>query len=430
MNLNNIDKVKKHHFLSHEANNNEYHMMKSGKNILNLPKQQIQDTHHVSVNDYLILPKNNNSEYPFNGSSQFYIDFEIPKFDFTFYQFVLRFKLTNSATVDVQCLPPQLMIDRVSLLKNSQVVGYDVDGYDIFLYTLNKLATKYQSNKNIYSQCAMMMITDSNDKYISDTIQPGGYYNLNFEIPICLTNSNFLASCIKNELVIRIYFKGNITVNGSYNSFIKLHDISMAMRVKQISSEAIQHIKKQPKINHLFNKRIISKYNIPKLDAGSNYSVNLNGCPNIVSNALIFIQDTDSNILTTNKYWYTLNYNLDNMYISDGSGKNIFNSQIIYQKDYNRYICSEYLKKFYENILKIVNSTSNYGEIWYLPFNSSEKSTYEGHYSGGINLSDTSSDLKLNFKSTSTSSGNVVLYVIWSVPALLTLQDGDLTETL
>ena len=63
----------------------EYMLIKTGKQVLNLPKHQISKTTHAPIHNYFINPKNNYSEKPFNGSSSFYIDFDIPKIEATFY---------------------------------------------------------------------------------------------------------------------------------------------------------------------------------------------------------------------------------------------------------------------------------------------------------------------------------------------------------
>ena len=42
-------------------------------------------------------------------------------------------------------LPVQLMIDKVSVLKNSNPLGNDVDGWEVFLFNLHKLANDYDN---------------------------------------------------------------------------------------------------------------------------------------------------------------------------------------------------------------------------------------------------------------------------------------------
>jgi hypothetical protein len=68
----------------------------------------------------------------------------------------------------------------------------------------------------------------------------------NMELPLCLTNSNFLSSAIKNELVVRIYFKGAINISdfGS-NSSIKMSDVKLMLRMKETS----HNLYKEPKFN-------------------------------------------------------------------------------------------------------------------------------------------------------------------------------------
>jgi len=85
------------------------------------------------------------------------------------------------------------------------------------------------------------------------------------ELPLCLTNSNFLSSAIKNDLVIRIYFKGAIvSSNVGSNANIKMNDIKLMLRMKETS----HNLMKEPKFNLQFTKKVLSKININSLEAG------------------------------------------------------------------------------------------------------------------------------------------------------------------
>ena len=67
-------------FLKHDVNfRNDYTKVPGGKRILNLPKHQYYNTSYSGIQNYFIGYKNGHSTNPFNGSSSFYIDFEIPK---------------------------------------------------------------------------------------------------------------------------------------------------------------------------------------------------------------------------------------------------------------------------------------------------------------------------------------------------------------
>jgi len=93
--------------------------------------------HEPSV-DFYLQAKN---QYPSNFSGQeFYVDFELNKFDYTYHQFLLRFDITNTSQgAQARLLPAPLMISRVTVLKNSNTLGNDIYDFDIMLYNLHKL---------------------------------------------------------------------------------------------------------------------------------------------------------------------------------------------------------------------------------------------------------------------------------------------------
>jgi hypothetical protein len=143
----NSENVKKNvPFLKHDVcSHHSYELIKSGKQILNLPKEQVYNQHHSSIHDFSISAKNTYSDYPFTGNSSWYVNFELPKLNYCYHQFVLRFKLnSNSTTDDFFVLPVPLMIDRLVLLKNSNVLS-EVNNEDILLYNLHKISNKYDT---------------------------------------------------------------------------------------------------------------------------------------------------------------------------------------------------------------------------------------------------------------------------------------------
>ena len=77
----NSENVKKNvPFLKHDVNcHHAYELIKTGKQVLNLPKDQVYNQHHSSIHDFTLNPKNTFSDYPF-GNSSWYVDFELPKF--------------------------------------------------------------------------------------------------------------------------------------------------------------------------------------------------------------------------------------------------------------------------------------------------------------------------------------------------------------
>lgn len=78
---------------------------------------------HSPTCDFVILPNNSYSANPF-GLSSFYLDFKLDRINYALHQFILRFNLYNTNTSNpVQTIPMPMVIDRVSLLKNSNVLG-------------------------------------------------------------------------------------------------------------------------------------------------------------------------------------------------------------------------------------------------------------------------------------------------------------------
>ena len=124
------------------------------------------------------------------------------------------------------------MIDRLVLLKNSNVLS-EVNNEDILLYNLHKISNKYNTAHNDFDySCQLGFVLDPTNKYltfVSPYFAKNGTIPLivNMELPLCLTNSNFLSSAIKNDLTVRIYFKGNIvTTDTGSNSNIKIEDLT------------------------------------------------------------------------------------------------------------------------------------------------------------------------------------------------------------
>ena len=91
--MSNSDNVKKNvPFLKHDTcNEHNYELVKSGKQILNLPKHQLYQQHHSSIHDFTLNCKNTFSEFPFTGTSSWYVDFDLPKINYCYHQFVLRY---------------------------------------------------------------------------------------------------------------------------------------------------------------------------------------------------------------------------------------------------------------------------------------------------------------------------------------------------
>ena len=421
----NSDNVKKIPFLKMDVNqHHSYELIKSGKSVLNLPNHQIYNQHHSTIHDFTLNPKNNVSDFPFSGNSSWYCDFELPKLNYCYHQFVLRYTLQSNDSNDIYVLPVPLQIDRLVLLKNSNVLS-EVNSEDILYYNLHKISNKYDTSFSDYDynyQLGLIKdynnpgVTTFNSSYFID-----GGVNINtyaMELPLCLTNSNFLSSAIKNELVIRIYFKGAIiSSNVGSNTNIKMSDLKLMLRMKETS----HNLYKEPKFNHQFTKKILTKININSLQAGQQYNINITGFNSVASFCFIFLRDLDNNI-NQNTYgtYHTFKYRIDDVSLVDNTGKNILASDMILQKDYNKYLI----------IHRLIGNLNNDGFLYLLPFCYDGNISYNTGFSGGYNFGDSSKDYKLRFKSVGTVNRNLILNILWFSPSLLELQNGDLTEIL
>ena len=205
-------------------------------------------------------------------------------------------------------MPLPLLIDRLVLLKNSNVLS-EVNNEDILLYNLHKISNKYDTSYSDFDYDSQLgLVNDNTDvsKFSNPFFNPGRINTYNMELPMCLTKSNFLSSAIKNDLTVRIYFKGNIvTSNIGANSNIKMSDLKLMLRMKEPSLS----LYKEPKFNYQFTKKILTKINMPSLENGLTYNLNVTGFNGVASFALIFIRELDNNInlmriYTMEKYSY------------------------------------------------------------------------------------------------------------------------------
>ena len=247
------------------------------------------------------------------------------------------------------------------------------------------------------------------------------------ELPLPLTNSNFLSSAIKNDLVVRIYFKGNIVVSdvGS-NSDIKFYDLKLMLRMKETSVS----LYKEPKFNHQFTKKILTKINMPKIDLDEVYSLNITGFNSVASFAFLFIRELDNNIkesVVGKSHLYKPVF--EDVSICDNTGKNILQSDIILQRDYNRYLMSENFHQFANIINKLSYLNYNNGNLFLIPFNYDGNLSYNTGFNGGYSFKE-SNDYKLKFKSKYSANRSIIVNILWFCSAMLNLEQGDLTEIL
>jgi hypothetical protein len=412
----------------------DYQVMKMGKNVLNLPKHQIYNTHHGTVKDYFINPTNSYSSNPFNSISSFYVDFTVPKINSTFYQFVLRYNLKNTSSKSATCAPGPLQISKVSILKNSNAMGIDVDSNDIFYFNMYK----YYQNLypyDIITDLGVDFFNDATKLYFNGLVYLTGYdWTYKIELPISLNRSDILASSIKDDLVIRVYFKPDIVYNTDIASTVMtMSNCQLVLRVHEQNQSQLAHLYKQPKFNHFFNKRIVQRYNIVgSFTSGQEISIPLSGFRNICSAMLVYVTDNPNNIKSSDLNYpsHLLGCAIDNVYIVNPCGQNINNN---YKQDWqwNQYLMSQHFGRANQVFDRMCPTyLVNGGGIFFIPFCSDHSDSYFGSYSGGFSFNENGDHiLKFCPRGTSTST-NLVLNVIFFVPALLTVENGELKEEL
>ena len=433
--MSNLEKVKNSvDFLKVESNKNEYSLIRCGKNVYNYKKHQLNEVSHSPTVDYFLIPKNSYNSLPF-GNSQFYIDFDLPKIQYSIYEFVLRFTMNlTQAASGAQCpiIPYPLIIDRISVLKNSNALGNDTYDWDILLYNLNKYYNDLL-NYDITNQLGVGTNSlEVNGKLFFGSVITNGSAGYNISLPISLNYSSFPLDLIQNDITLRIYFKSNVLENTDLfkDNMVQLSNVGLVLRVNELSNDARKHICCQPKLNHLFNKRIFTKINVNSLTAGQNYQIVIPGFRQVASSVLIFFSSSDNAITNAQNngyYWHTWRFGINNVYITDSAGRNILNNNK-YDQNYNRYLISNH----FNNLNNVFNSNTNsqknsLGELTYIPFCNEESDSFNGAFSGGMPFKDTG-DYSINFTSNHTCS-NVILTLMWFVPSILSLHNGDLTET-
>lgn len=443
--MSNSDKVKDNvDFLKHEVVKNDYIMLKNGKSLYNLPKHQVYGTVHNPTIDFFIQPKNSYNSNPFgSNNSNFFIDFEIPHIDYTSHEFVLRFKLENNGSAIINTFPACLCLEKISLLKNSNALGNDICPEDVFFYNLNKKNNELNNENLDLIGCYYKNFTtgeSENKKWIfNKTIYANNNIDVNIELPLNLSRSNICLSMLKGEYIIRVYFKSNIVLVGSSTN-LKLSNVNLALRVRELSKEAKYSLYKQPKLNHLFNRRILTKYTLPNLSSNQNYTINISGIKNVVAGALIWISGQypsnvsfDEFISPSDKHAlnYLFKYPISDVYFTDSTGRNIMNNNKI-DKDYMNYVMNNHFKKLNDDFNRLCFSPNYYneGNLFWFPFCSDGSDSFLEVYSGGYAFKD-SGDYQLHFTSKSSNfSNSVEINIMWFIPTLLSLENGNLDEQL
>ena len=224
---NSIDVVKNAiPWLKSDVNQYDYTMLKSGKKCYNIKRCQLYQMKHSPICDFVVWPQNSHSINPFNLSS-FYLDFRLDRLSYSLHQFILRFDLYNTNASDtIQVMPMPLIIDRVSLLRNSNILGNDICDWDVYFYNLQKCCDEGNQMLDVLG-----MQQDGNGYLNSFPIPHGEGVQANLELPISLNRSYFVSSFIRQDITVRVYFKSNIAYSGS-NADIKLDNVKLFLRTK------------------------------------------------------------------------------------------------------------------------------------------------------------------------------------------------------
>ena len=124
---------------------------------------------------------------------------------------------------------------------------------------------------------------------------------------------------------------------------------------------------------------------------------------------------------------------MNNVYIVDSSGRNIDNNNKI-DIGWNNYQMAHHFGRGNQmfNDLSCANWTAlsaiNVGNVFFLPFCADGSDSWNGVYSGGYSFN-TNGDHVLRFTANQDFSSNLILNVIYFVPALLSVEDGHLNES-
>ena len=403
-----------------------YSSIKSHHGSHHLPLEQIDNVIHESVQEFYLSSKNNIPSYPFGGtSSSQYLDFYLDQIPYTYHQFLFKFSLTNTGTDDIRYILSPLIVDKVQILKDGNTLGFDTVDQDILLYNLNKINTEYKNED--YSQ---MLIYKDASYLTSNVITKGLTYTHLFELPIPLNRSYLLSSSIKNNLVVRVYFKSSVCSIGS-ESNLKLSNVNLILRCRENSNKINNHLVNQPRVDHLFTKKLLNKYSINSLNANQQYNIKLNGFNHVASLALVYISYPSYNvnkIATENNDWSNPTFKIDDVFITDSSGKNI-NNNIKNTVKYNKYLLQDTFKGFSRSLRKLSQSGDYSGEIFLLNFSGESSDAYNAPFSGGY-LFGEGNEYTLNFTSLMSSNKSMEVNILWFIPAILSLNNGDLTEVI
>jgi hypothetical protein len=119
---------------------------------------------------------------------------------------------------------------------------------------------------------------------------------------------------------------------------------------------------KQPKFNHLFNKRVNIKISVPTLIAGNTYSFNIPGFRNTTSAMFLYFTKPENEIRYTtlgNNFWHIFSVGVKDVWVSNSTGSNVLPSNIKQDTFLNNYNLQNHFGKFNESLNRLCLNSSN-----------------------------------------------------------------------
>ena len=438
-----------------ENNQIDYQLIKSRKRMFNVQKCNMYKNCNSKKNDYLILPKNNYPNLLFNGQAQQWVDFELPKLERdVFDKFVLSFYIGNTSTTYDGWINAYI-IDHVQVIVNNNVVGQDIDQYQILFQNLNRcnnidsqncsagmnLQLNHCLGMSIFNGSGWGGISDWGTAYKTNTLLANNGQNFKFELPISLQNSGILGSSLNDTILIRVYFKASINivptngtgVPGGADCNYSVSSMKLYLKTIELTNCELNSYIKQPKINFPFTKWVNKKYTLNNIGANAqNYSVPLLGFNSITSGMFIYLtMNSDNNVNNPNAFPNTFSppylfvIPIDDVYITNNLGQNIHNG-IKYDIYYTNYKLGEHFPSFNNSIQNLCHAGHNDGEFHYINFcNQGDENIFNNVYNGGHKFHENT----LNFTYIGNNAiSSLIVNVVFFQPAHLEVNNGILTE--
>ena len=160
----------------------------------------------------------------------------------------------------------------------------------------------------------------------------------------------------------------------------------------------------------------------------------MSGFRNVVGGILAYLSwplNDIKSVSHNNLYYHINQLGMDSVYITDGTGRNINNNNKS-SISWNNYLIPSKFKSFSEALNHLCYSadgnSENRGIIHYIPHSADGSDPFNGTFAGGYSYSSTA-DHVFKFTPLISYDNNVVLNLVCFVPALLSLENGNLLET-